>query len=60
SYLLSNCFRYYFLLTVAVLAYVTIGTSRDTSEFACHSIRQWWNNHGKFILTCACWNWACQ
>jgi hypothetical protein len=28
-------------------AYVSIGTSRDTSEFACDSIRQWWNNHGK-------------
>jgi len=27
-------------------AYVTIGTSRDTSEFACDSIRHWWYNHG--------------
>jgi len=34
-------------------AYVTIGTSRDTSEFACDSIRQWWNNHGKFIYLTA-------
>ena len=24
-----------------------IGTSRDTSEFACDSIRYWWNNYGK-------------
>ena len=28
-------------------AYVSIGTSRDTSEFACDSIRQWWYHHGK-------------
>lgn len=28
-------------------AYVNIGTSRDTSEFACDSIRHWWNTHGK-------------
>jgi transposase len=34
--------------TVQNKAYVTIGTSRDTSEFACDSIRQWWNNLGKF------------
>ena len=27
--------------------YVNIGTSRDTSEFACDSIRRWWNDHGK-------------
>lgn len=28
-------------------AYVNIGTSRDTSEFACDSIRHWWHNYGK-------------
>ena len=28
-------------------AYVTIGTSRDTSEFACDSIRHWWVHYGK-------------
>ena len=28
-------------------AYVSIGTSRDTSEFACDSIRHWWFHHGK-------------
>jgi len=28
-------------------AYVSIGTSHDTSEFACDSIRHWWNNYGK-------------
>ncbi len=28
-------------------AYVSIGTSRDTSEFACDSIRHWWNHYGK-------------
>jgi len=27
-------------------AYVSIGTSRDTSEFACDSIRHWWQNYG--------------
>ncbi|TAL53453.1 MAG: ISAzo13 family transposase, partial [Methylovulum sp.] len=28
-------------------AYVSIGTSHDTAEFACDSIRYWWNNYGK-------------
>jgi hypothetical protein len=28
-------------------AYVSIGTSHDTAEFACDSIRHWWNNYGK-------------
>jgi len=28
-------------------AYINIGTSRDTSEFACDSIGSWWINHGK-------------
>lgn len=27
-------------------AYVNIGTSKDTSEFACDSLRQWWYNQG--------------
>lgn len=27
-------------------AYVCIGTSRDTSEFACDSIRHWWYTYG--------------
>jgi len=27
-------------------AYVNIGTSKDTSEFACDSIREWWYNEG--------------
>ncbi len=39
--------------TVQNKAYVTMGTSRDTSEFACDSIRQWWNNFGKFIYLTA-------
>ncbi|HFU76780.1 MAG TPA: ISAzo13 family transposase [Arcobacter sp.] len=26
---------------------MTIGTSGDTSEFACESIRRWWINYGK-------------
>ena len=29
-------------------AYVNIGTSKDTSEFACESIRQWWHNEGQY------------
>ncbi len=29
-------------------AYVNIGTSKDTSEFACDSIRQWWYNAGRY------------
>ncbi|MCW5969183.1 MAG: ISAzo13 family transposase [Blastocatellales bacterium] len=27
--------------------FVTIGTSRDTSEFACDSLRWWWQTHGR-------------
>lgn len=27
--------------------YINIGTSRDTSAFACDSIRQWWNAQGR-------------
>jgi len=27
--------------------YINIGTSKDTSEFACDSIRKWWYNYGK-------------
>lgn len=27
-------------------AYVSIGTSRDTSEFSCDSLRNWWYNYG--------------
>lgn len=29
------------------VGYVQVGTSRDTSEFACDSFRHWWNNHGR-------------
>lgn len=28
-------------------AYVCIGTSRDTSEFACDSLRHWWYTYGR-------------
>lgn len=34
-------------------AYPNIGTSRDTSEFACDSIRYWWNNYGKLYYATA-------
>ena len=27
--------------------YIQIGTSRDTTEFACDSIYHWWTNHGQ-------------
>lgn len=26
--------------------YINIGTSHDTSEFACDCLRQWWNSEG--------------
>ncbi|MBD2770922.1 ISAzo13 family transposase [Iningainema sp. BLCCT55] len=29
------------------IGYVQIGKSHDTSEFACDSIRYWWNHYGK-------------
>ncbi len=28
--------------------YINIGTSKDTSEFACDSLRNWWYNHGQY------------
>ncbi len=29
------------------VGYIQIGTSHDTSEFSCDSIRYWWNTYGK-------------
>jgi len=29
--------------------YVTLGTSHDTSEFACDSLRQWWQTDGQAL-----------
>jgi hypothetical protein len=29
--------------------YLNLGTSKDTSEFACESIKLWWVNYGKII-----------
>jgi hypothetical protein len=29
------------------IGYLHLGTSKDTSEFACDCIRSWWNNHGR-------------
>lgn len=29
------------------LGYLTLGTSKDTSEFACESLKNWWNHSGK-------------
>jgi hypothetical protein len=42
------------------IGYITIGTSADTSEFACESIRRWWyeyghihyKGHDKLLLLC--------
>lgn len=42
--------------------YITIGTSHDTTEFACVCIRRWWRNHGQYdypnatsiLLLCDC------
>ncbi len=28
--------------------YINLGTSKDTSEFACDSLRNWWYNQGQF------------
>ena len=28
--------------------YINLGTSKDTGEFACDSLRNWWNNQGQF------------
>jgi Rhodopirellula transposase DDE domain len=30
--------------------YLNLGISKDTSEFACESIKLWWVNYGKFIV----------
>jgi len=30
------------------IGYIHIGISKDTSEFACDSIRNWWYNYGKY------------
>jgi len=35
------------------LGYVQIGTSHDTSEFACDSIRYWWLTYGCVLYPCA-------
>lgn len=29
--------------------YINLGTSHDTSEFACDSLRNWWYNQGRYI-----------
>ena len=31
------------------LGYIQIGTSHDTSAFACDSIRYWWQNYGRVL-----------
>lgn len=35
------------------IGYIQIGTSHDTSEFACDSIRYWWNNYGRLLYPLA-------
>jgi len=34
-------------------AYVSIGTSRDTSEFSCDSLRNWWYTYGMLLYPLA-------
>jgi hypothetical protein len=29
--------------------YINLGTSRDTSEFACDALRHWWQNYGQVL-----------
>ena len=44
------------------IGYIVLGTSHDTSEFACECIIQWWQQHGKqayplatsLLLLCDC------
>ncbi len=44
------------------IGYIQLGTSHDTSEFACDGIKYWWNNHGNknypnaktILLLCDC------
>jgi len=31
------------------LGYIHIGTSKDTSQFACDCLRSWWLDHGRFL-----------
>ena len=33
------------------LGYLHLGTSKDTSEFACDCIRAWWLEHGRYRLS---------
>ena len=44
--------------------YVTLGTSHDTSEFACDCLRQWWQTYGaaaisdgRFAAPALRWGW---
>jgi hypothetical protein len=30
------------------IGYINLGTSKDTSEFACDSLKYWWNNYGRY------------
>lgn len=35
------------------IGYIQIGTSHDTSEFVCDSLRHWWYTYGKSRFSCA-------
>jgi len=35
------------------IGYIQIGTSHDTSEFVCDSLRHWWYTYGKPCFSCA-------
>jgi Rhodopirellula transposase DDE domain len=34
------------------VGYIQLGTSHDTSEFACDSFRHWWYHYGRLHLGC--------
>ena len=31
------------------IGYINLGITKDTSEFACDCIRNWWYNHGRYV-----------
>lgn len=35
------------------IGYIQVGTSHDTSEFACDSLRHWWYTHGRALYPAA-------
>jgi len=54
-----NDYRFYPLIGIIMIGivhwyyYLHLGNSRDTTEFACDSIRQWWQQLGQFYYAFA-------